>query len=198
MESQAFVDRLFQRLPRLPPTDYVFFHWNHGGRPTDEGFGLLPVPGLDSAKVIAAIMDVGAYVGNVEHVVESRVIADSRYAPPQAVRFYQRVDIPMLGAIQHELVLQRMGARQGYEVLAWDLLKAETDALGTGRGARSDYNVGAWLVGNGVLGYALASAPRRDDVGFLKFKALTSGADAAASRVVKSNIEGMARWAARR
>ena len=53
-------------------------------------------------------------------------------------------------------------------------------------------------MGNGTLGYALSSAPRRDDVGFLKFKALTSGADAAASRVVKSNIEGMARWASRR
>ncbi len=198
MEAQAFVDRLFQRLPRLPPTEYVFFHWNHAGRPTDEGFGLCPIPGMDAAKVAAAIMDVDHYKGNVEHVVECRSVQDSRYAPPQQVRFYQRVDIPMLGAIQHELVLMRLGARQGYEVLAWDLLKPETEALGTGKGARSDYNVGAWLVGNGVLGYALASAPRRDDVGFLKFKALTSGADAAASRVVKANIEGMARWAARR
>ncbi len=198
MEAQAFVDRLFQRLPRLSPTDYVFFHWNHGGRPTDEGFGLCPVPGLDQAKAIAAIMDVDHYKGNVEHVVECRSVADARYTPPGQVRFYQRVDIPMLGAIQHELVLMRLGVRQGYEVLAWDLLEPETKALGTSKGARSDYNVGAWLVGNGVLGYALASAPQRDDVGFLKFKALTSGANAAAKSVVKANIEGMARWAARR
>jgi hypothetical protein len=35
-------------------------------------------------------------------------------------------------------------------------------------------------------------------VGFLKWKALTSGADAAASRVLRANVEGMARWAARR
>lgn len=198
MEASAFVDRIFQRIPRLPPTDYVFFHWGWGGRPTDEGFGMLPIAGMNAEGVAAAIMDVDHYRGNVEHVVECRAIADSRYTPPERVRFYQRIDIPMLGAVHHELVLQRMGSRQGYEILAWDLLKSETDALNPKQGARSDYNSGAWLVGNGVLGYALASAPKRDDVGFLKFKALTSGADAAASRVIKTNIEGMAKWAARR
>ena len=198
MEVLAFVDRLVQRLPRLPPTDYVFFHWNHGGRPTDEGFGLLPVAGMNATKVLDAIFDVDHYVGNVEHVVECRSVTDARYVPPDKKRFYQRVDIPMLGAIQHELAFHRLGQKQGYEVLAWDLLKPETDALSPKSGARSEYNVGAWLVGNGVLGYALCSAPRKDDVGFLKFKALTAGADAAASRVIKANIEGMARWAARR
>lgn len=198
MESNSFVDRLVQRLPRLPPTDYLFMHWSAVGRPTEEGFGLLPVPGMDSAKAIAAILDVDHYVGNVEHVKECRSIADLRFTSPAQIRFYQRVDIPMLGAVQHELVFSRLGQRQGYEVLAWEMLGPETAALSTKSGARSDYNVGAWLVGNGVLGYALASAPRREDVGFLKFKALTAGADAAASRVVKANIEGMARWAARR
>ena len=49
-----------------------------------------------------------------------------------------------------------------------------------------------------VVGYALASAPKKQDVGRLKFAALTKGADAAASKVLKANIEGMARWAARR
>ena len=48
-----------------------------------------------------------------------------------------------------------------------------------------------------MVGYALSSAPRRDDVGFLKWKALTTGADVAASRVIKDNIAAMARWAAR-
>lgn len=197
MEAQAFVDRLFQRLPRLTPTDYVFFSWSHAGRPTSEGFGLCPIPGMNASKVVDAIMDVDHYKGNVEHVTECRSVPDARYTAPQQVRFYQRVDIPMLGSIHHELLFTRLGSRQGYEVLAWDLLKPETEALGNSKGARSDYNVGAWLVGNGVLGYALASAPRRDDVGFLKFKALTSGADAAAKQVVKANIEGMARWASR-
>jgi len=198
LEVNAFIDRIFQRIPRLPPTDYVFFHWSWGGRPTEEGFGLLPILGMNAESVAAAIMDVDHYKGNVEHVVECRTVPDSRYALPTSVRFYQRIDIPMLGAVHHELVLQRLGARQGYEILAWDMLKTESDALNPKVGARSEYNSGAWLVGNGVLGYALASAPRRDDVGFLKFKALTSGADAAASRVVKANIEGMAKWAARR
>lgn len=197
MEAQAFVDRLVQRLPRLPPTDYVFFHWAHGGKPTEEGFGMAPVAGMNAGKVIDAIWDVGHYVGNVEHVRECRVVSDPRYTGDKQ-RFYQRVDIPLLGAIHHELVFHRLGNRQGYEILAWEMLKTETDALSAKDYARSEYNVGAWLVGNGALGYALSSAPRRDDVGFLKFKALTSGADAAASRVVKANIEGMARWAARR
>lgn len=196
MEALAFVDRLVARLPRLPPTDYVFFHWAFGGKPTEEGFGMSPV-GANASKIIDAIWDVGHYVGNVEHVKECRVVPDSRFTG-DAQRFYQRVDIPLLGAVHHELVFRRLGTKQGYEVLAWEMLSAETEALSPKTGARSEYNVGAWLVGNGTLGYALSSAPRRDDVGFLKFKALTSGADAAASRVVKSNIEGMARWASRR
>jgi hypothetical protein len=49
-----------------------------------------------------------------------------------------------------------------------------------------------------MLGYAFGSAPKRDDVGFLKWKALTSGADAAAGRVLRANIEGMARWSNKR
>ena len=56
----------------------------------------------------------------------------------------------------------------------------------------------AQVAAPGRLGYALGSAPRRDDVGFLKFKAMTAGADAAATRVLRANIEGLGRWAARR
>nr|MBA2319997.1 hypothetical protein [Deltaproteobacteria bacterium] len=71
-------------------------------------------------------------------------------------------------------------------------------ALSPEDGFRSDYSQGAWFARPGFLGYALASAPKREDVGFLKWKALTTGADAAAGRVVKANLEAMARWAARR
>lgn len=198
MEHEAFVGRVLSHLPSRPPTSYVFEHWSHGGRPTDEGFGLLPVPGADPEKLMAAIFAVDQYVGNVEHVAECRSIADARFAPPAAVRFYQRLDLPVLGGIHHELVLHDLGTRQGYRVAAWDVLRTETDALSPKVGLRSDYNVGAWLLAPGLVGYALASAPKRDDVGFLKWKALTTGADVAASRVVKANIEGMARWAARR
>lgn len=198
MEVLAFVERVLARLPRTSPREFQFQHWSHAGRPTDEGVGIMPFPAADPDRVAAAILDLGHYVGNIEHVVECRAVTDPRYAPPTTTRFYQRVDIPMLGQVQHELVMHQLGERQGYQILAWDLLKAETEALSSKVGARSDYNLGAWLLAPGVVGYALSSAPKRDDVGFLKWKALTSGADAAASRVIRANIEGMARWAARR
>lgn len=198
MEHEAFVERVFRHLPDPPPTSWTFAHWSHAGRPTEEGFGLLPVPGADPDKVIAAVMAVDEYRGNVEHVAECRSIPDDRFAAPGAVRFYQRVDLPVLGAVHHELVLFDLGTRNGYRVAAWSVLRAETDALSPKIGFRSDYNHGCWLAAPGLVGYALGSAPKREDVGFLKWKALTTGADVAASRVVKVNIEGMARWAARR
>jgi hypothetical protein len=194
----TFLDRVFSRLPATPPRDFEFFRWSHPGRATEEGFGLLPVPGLDPAKLVDAVMDVDRYVGNVEHVKVCRTVADPRFAPPEARRFYQRIDVPMLGSVHHELVIRRLGERKGYQHAAWDLLRPETDALSAKDGARSDYSQGAWLAMPGVIGYALASAPRRDDVGLLKWKALTAGADVAASRVLRANLEGMARWAARR
>lgn len=198
MEHEAFVARVLARLPRTPPSSFQFDSWNHAGRPTNEGFGIGPVPGLDPTRLVQAVMDVDHYVGNVEHVAECRSIPDERFSPPDAVRFYQRVDIPMLGSVHHELVLHRMGEHNGYTVVAWGLLKSETDRLDTRRGFRSETNHGAWFAAPGILGYALGSAPKRDDVGFLKWKALTRGADAAASRVIKANIQGTAAWAARR
>ena len=196
-EMTAFVDRVFAKLP-ASSSRFVFQHWNHGGRPTDEGFGLCPVPGVDPDALVAAVLAVDEYVGNVEHVAECRSIPDARFEPPAAVRCYQRIEIPVLGAVHHELAIHDLGERDGWRVAAWHLLRAETDALSRKKGFRSDYNQGCWLIKPGVLGYALASAPKRDDVGFLKWKALTKGADAAAGRVVKANIEGMAAWAKRR
>lgn len=198
MDLAAFLDRVFTRLPAAPPREFTWFHWSHPGRSTEEGFGILPVPGLDPAKVIDAVMDVDHYVGNVDHVKVCRSARDARFAPPEATRFYQRIEVPLLGSVHHELVLRRMGERKGYAVAAWDILRPETDALSAKEGARSDYSQGAWLAMPGYIGYALASCPRREDVGLLKWKALTAGADAAASRVLRGNLDGMARWAARR
>ena len=198
MEHEAFVDRVLAHLGGGSPRGFQFEAWSHAGRPTKEGVGILQVDGADPDKVIDAVMDVGHYVGNVAQVAECRVVSDSRFTPPEAVRFYQRVDIPVLGAVHHELVLHRLGERGGFQIAAWHVLRAETDALSKRQGFRSDYNFGCWLVKPGVVGYALSSAPKRDDVGFLKWKALTKGADAAAGTVVKANIEGMASWASRR
>jgi len=195
LEHIAFVDRVLAHLSNKSPSSFAFQSWKHGGRPTDEGFGIMPVAGVDPEKVIAAVMDVDHYVGNVQHVAECRSIQDSRYTPPEAVRFYQRVDIPVLGGVHHELVLHDLGEKGGFRVAAWHVLRAETDALSPKKAFRSDYNQGAWFAAPGILGYALASAPIRKDVGFLKWKALTKGADAAAGRVVKANLEGMAKWA---
>lgn len=196
MEHEAFVQRVLRHLPANPGS-FQFFQWPHGGRPTAEGVGIMSIPGVDPAKVIEAVMDVDHYVPNVDHVGQCRAVNDPRFVPPEKVRFYQQVDIPLLGKVQHELVLHRLGKHKGYDVAAWGVLRQETDALSKGNGFRSDYNHGAWLAAPGVIAYALGSAPKREDVGFLKWKALTKGADAAASRVLRANLEGMARWAAR-
>lgn len=53
-EYEDFVARVFRQLPSSPPSDFVFKHWSHAGRPTDEGFALMPIAGADPEKVLAA------------------------------------------------------------------------------------------------------------------------------------------------
>ena len=198
MEHLEFVDRVVPHLPASPPARMSFKNWSYGGRPTKEGVAVMSIPGVDPEKLLAAVMDVDHYVGNIDKVVESRAIADPRFEPPGSVRFYRRIKIPVLGSIHYENVLHRVEARAGYEVVAWHLLAAETTALSPKQGIRNAYSLGAWFAAPGVVAYALATAPRREDVGMLKWKAMTKGADAAASAALKINMEGMARWAARR
>ena len=197
MSASAFLDRVFANLPTARGGDLTFKSWRHAGRPTSEGVGVLAMSGHDVDKLAATIMNVGSYRGNIDYVEESRVVSDPQYVPPKAVRFYQRVKVPMLAQIQMELVLTDFGERDGWRVLAWHQLEAETDRLDPKRGARSEYNVGAWLLKPDVVGYALSSAPRKKDVGRLKFAALTKGADAGAAQVVKANIKGMVGWSRR-
>lgn len=194
-KGREFLNRVLMKLPQGPLNDYFFGSWNDSGKPTDEGVGLLPCPGVDPNNVIRRVLDVDHYVGNVGHVEECRAISDARFAAPEQVRFYQRIKIPILGSIHHELVLTDGGTVDGYRVAYWSCLDSETAALDGKRAARSQYSVGAWLAKTGVVGYALSSAPRRDDVGFLKWKALTKGANAGASLVLRDNIKGMADWA---
>ncbi len=193
----SFLNDIFARLPAQTVSEYTFQSWERAGKPTSEGFGLLPIGGLDAEKVISRVMDVDHYVGNIDYVAECRSIADGRFTPPQSVRFYQRVDVPMLGAVQHELVIIDGGTRNGYRYAYWYILEDETNALSTDLGARSDYSHGAWVVGNGMLGYALSNAPIRDDVSWAKWQGMTTGADLTAKPVVKANIEGLAAWAGR-
>lgn len=190
-----FLARVLERVPRGGVGDYLFKHWSVPGKPTDEALGVLPVPGVDAKRFLAKVMDLDRYVGPIPHVVESRTIPDPAWPPPDKARFYQRIRIPLLGDVQQEIGIELLGERAGYEVAAWRMLDAETAKLAPKNGIRGQYNDGAWLVAPGVVGYALSSAPRREDVGFLKWKALTSGADVAASKVIRDNISAMARWA---
>lgn len=197
-QKSEFVKRVLKKVPDPEKiSNYFFQSWNVGGKATSEGVGVLTVPGADPQRVVNKIMSVDFYKGNIGYVEECRAIADEAYQPPDRVRFYQRISIPMLGAVHHELVMQREGTIDGYEVVAWYMLEKETSALSTKKVVRSQYNDGAWLLAPGIIGYALSSSPRREDVGFLKWKAMTSGADVAASKVIRSNIESMATWAAK-
>ncbi len=200
MSTEAtFLERVFSRAPLARNTgirDFVFHHWTVPGRPTAEAVGILPVPGVDADRFLARVMDVNHYVGNIAHVVESRAVADPAYVPPAQVRFYQRISIPLLGEVHQENVLT-LSERDGIRIGSWFLLEPATAALSPKLAIRSQYNDGAWLVGKDVVGYALSSAPRREDVGLLKWKALTAGADVAASKVIRDNITHMARWASR-
>jgi hypothetical protein len=192
----AFITRVLEKVTSAGIREYTFKSWSVPGKVTSEAVGLLPVPGADAEKILGRVMDVGRYVGNVDHVVESRAIADPRYVMPKAVRFYQRVKLPLLGDVHQELVLERIQA-SGFEIAVWELLAKETEALSAKVGIRSAYSDGGWLVAPGVVGYALSTCPKREDVGLLKWKALTTGAEVAASKLIRENIEGMVRWANR-
>ena len=193
MSSAAFVDRVFSNLPAVGGR-FTFKSWAQAGKATREGVGILPA-NVDVDALAKRIMSVDHYAGNIEFVAENRTIPDAACDPPQSVRFYQRVKLPIIGSIHHELVMEDLGERDGWRVLAWYQHPA-SDALDKRIGARSQYNDGAWLLRPDAVGYALSSAPRKEDVGRLKYTAMTKGADAGAAKVVQSNIEGMIRWAA--
>ncbi len=196
--NNAFLKRVLRRLPSSDVRSFHFEKWDVPGQPTMEGFGLLPVDHVDPEALIASVMDVDNYTGNIDHVEESRSVSDSRFEPPEKVRFYQKISIPVLGSIQMESVLIDAGEIEGFRVAYWEMLDQETEALNKRQGIRSQYNNGAWMVKPGFVGYALSSAPRRDDVGFIKWKALTKGADVGASSVIRNNIEGMVRFSKQR
>jgi hypothetical protein len=201
MASAPLPDFLGRVLARLAPPasaagGYAFQSWSVAGKATAEALGVLPVPGVDPERFLTRVMDVDGYRERIPHVVESRAVADPRFPPPEKVRFYQRVNIPVLGDVHQENVLERAGEHGGWRVAVWHLLEEETGKLSPRTAIRSQYSDGAWLVAPGIVAYALSSAPRREDVGFLKWKALTAGADVAASRVIRENIAAMARWAA--
>jgi hypothetical protein len=196
-ELHPFLARVAKQLPPPSPVPagYVFKHWSVPGKVTDEGVGILPLPGVDADKFLRRVLDFDHYKGPIPHVAESRAVPDATL-PAGHVRFYQKLNIPVIGDIHQESVMAAEIDLQGWRTVAWHLDDKATETLSPKVAIRGQYSDGAWLVAPGVVGYALSSAPRREDVGFLKWKALTTGADVAAGKVIRDNIAAMARWAA--
>lgn len=196
-EVREFLGRVLEKIPdsRTAVTGYQFWHWEWPGKPTHEAIGLKAIPGADPHELIARIMDVDGYKGNIAHVEASRSEHDSAVRPAAKARFYQLISVPRIARIQHNLALVDAGTVKGYRVAYWYLVKDKTESLDPKLGARSDFNIGAWLAAPGVVGYALSSWPKRDDVNALQWVSLTSGANALAKKIVEDNIDGMAAWA---
>lgn len=198
LRAAAFLERVFKALPSPLVEEFTFSAWAVTGNPTKEGFGILKVASpVDVDRLARLVMDVDHYKGNLDHVVECRTVPDVRFHPPMTVRFHQKVNIPMVNDLQHELVLNDAGVRSGYRVLFWYDLETETAALNPADGARSAYSVGMWLISKDAVGYGVSNAPMRSDVSSFEWTALTTGSDALASPVVKNNIEGLIAWSKR-
>lgn len=193
-EIKPFMARVLPKLAAANPAPYTFSAWDAPGLPTKEGFGIHSYGSIDPEKVIQRVMDVDHYTGNIAHVKVSRSISDSRYVRPKAVRFYELIELSILGNIHFEAYLMDGGMCKGYRVAYWHMLEPETNALPLSSGIRNDYNDGAWFASATTIGYALSSAPIHEDVNSLQWAALTSGADAAAKSVVEDNINGMYAW----
>lgn len=198
LRAAAFLDRVFARVPATLTQEYVFQAWDHGGQPTQEGFGLLRVSQpLDPEKVVARIMDVDRYKQNLKRLELCHSVPDSRFKPPQSVRMKMLVDIEPVGKIQHELAMIDGGSRQGYRVVYWYDLQPETSRLDPSVGARSAYSVGMWFVNANAIGYAVSNAPVEQDVNAVQWGLMTGGADMMAKTVAKNNIDGMVAWSRR-
>lgn len=196
-EVREFLDRVLAKIPDgdQPVMGYQFLHWERADKPTREAMGLKAIPGADPQEVIARVMDVDRYPGHIAHVETCRSEQDPTSRPPEEVHFYQVIRVPAVARVQQELVLVDAGTIRGYRVAYWYLLKDRTLSLDPKVAARSEFNIGAWLAAPGVVGYALSSWPRRDDVSALQWVSLTSGANALAKKVIEGNIDGMAAWA---
>ena len=198
----AVIALLDEVLTRMPPAgsgvaESQFHHWTVPGAPTRAALGIRGVPGMDPDALIRRVMEVDGYEGRIAHVL----VNESRSAPaeeaPGRVLFTQRINVPGIAEIQHELELVDAGTIRGYRVAYWSLLPEETAAMDQGLGARSESNVGIGLAAPGVVGYAFHSWPRRDDLNRFQWFSLTTGAAVAAKQIVERNIDDMADWARR-
>jgi hypothetical protein len=196
-EVREFLNRVLEKIPdrATPVAGYQFWHWEREGKPTQESIGLKAVPGTSPDQLIARVMNVDGYQGNFANVNICRSEKDSAFEPPAKVRFFQVLSIPGIAKIQHELALVDAGTIKGYRVAYWYLLKDKTEMRDPKAGARSEHNTGAWFAAQDVVGYALSSWPKRNDVNAFQWLSLTSGANTMAKKIVEDNIDGMVAWA---
>lgn len=192
--AEEFVDRVLPHVAELNRNKFNYKSWRYANRPTSEGVGLLPVA-ADVDAVAACILDAEGYPANVKYVENTEII--ERRADDD-VHYIQRMNLPVLGRIQVQIHLADYGEHDGWRVIAWDQDDEGTAALDQKRGFRTEYNLGAWLLQDDAVCYALSSAPLKKDVGTLKYTLLTKGADVTASEVIRQNIDGMVAWAGRR
>ena len=196
-EVRTFLDRVLEEAPAPGPSirGYRFHHWQCAGSPTQAAFGIKALPGLDPEAAIARILDLDHYEGRVDNVESCRALPDPPPPATGGVPFHQVVAVPGIAKVQHVSVLVDAGTIRGYRVAYWYLLPDETNALDPKTAAQSASNIGAWLAAPGVLGYALHTCPRREDVNALQWVSLTTGADGLAERVIERNLDGLAAWA---
>ena len=193
MGAADFLDRVMPHLAKLPTDKFNHTSWRFENRPTSEGVGILPAQ-VNLDIMAGCILDAEHYPENVRYV-ESVEIVDRQ--SPTDVSYIQRMSLPVLGKMQVQIDLAEIPSRDGWRIIAWDQNDAGTEDLDKKQGARTAYNLGAWLLRDDAIAYALSSAPVKKDVGTLKYMAMTKGADAMASDVLKQNIEGMIAWAER-
>ena len=192
MSADAFLDRVLPHLAELHTDRFNHASWRFEKRPTSEGVGLKPYASVDIDAMVEHICDAENYPHNVQYV-ESTEVVERR--SDTDVTYVQRMNLPVIGRVQVQINLADYVVRDCWRIVAWDQDDDGTDDLDKKNGARTQYNLGAWLLREDGVAYALSSAPRKSDMNALKYMAMTKGADAMAGEVIRQNIEGMLRWA---
>merc|ERR1712228_63981 len=100
------------------------------------------------------ILDVEHYPENVKYV-ESTEIIDRQ--SDTDVTYIQRMSLPVLGKMQVQIKLTEVDSRDGWRIIAWNQDDDGTAGLDKKEGARTAYNLGAWLLQDDAVAYALSS-----------------------------------------
>lgn len=193
--ADAFLDRVFEKLADMPTDKFSTVSWRFESRPTSEGLGLKPGVSVDPDKMVARILDVEAYATNMKFVEECVI---SNKVSDKEIVYVQRMKLPALGGVQVSLHIEDYGERNGWRVVAWNQDEPGTQALDKHHGgARTEYNLGAWLIKPDAIAYALSAAPIKKDVGSLKYAVMTKGSDATAGTLLSTTIDAMIAWSKR-